>query len=209
MLDKIYQNVADRVPAKWKDKWNAWRYMAMLFNPRTHIRNIVGNVGFQPLRWTKGPGGGKPSRRGSPRSAAEGWDAPVVRGQSRSIGRGPIGQTCGTLSGNKYDGIRTEINSRRRIFPHRPLWRQAAKINSWALEAEDAIFKRITYADALAGYLQSNGVTAEQMRNNTVDHAASQPGAGLRGAGGTEGHLSGSEQGVGQGGADRPPWGRR
>lgn len=50
VLDKIYQNVADQVPAKWKDKWNAWRYMAMLFNPRTHIRNIVGNVGFQPLR---------------------------------------------------------------------------------------------------------------------------------------------------------------
>ena len=44
VLDKIYQNVADQVPAKWKDKWNAWRYMAMLFNPRTHIRNIVGNV---------------------------------------------------------------------------------------------------------------------------------------------------------------------
>ena len=39
----------------------------------------------------------------------------------------------------------------------------------WALEAEDAIFKRITYADTLAGYLQANGVTAEQMRNNTVD----------------------------------------
>ncbi|WP_202215720.1 hypothetical protein, partial [Flavonifractor plautii] len=72
------------------------------------------------------------------------------------------------LSGNKYDDIRTEINSRRRIFRTAPL-EAGRKINSWALEAEDAIFKRITYADALAGYLQSNGVTAEQMRNNTVD----------------------------------------
>ena len=59
-------------------------------------------------------------------------------------------------------------NSRRRTFRTAPL-EAGRKINSWALEAEDAIFKRITYADALAGYLQSNGVTAEQMRNNTVD----------------------------------------
>ena len=53
VLDKIKDNVAAQVPATWQDKWNAWRYMAMLFNPRTHIRNVVGNVGFQPLRWTK------------------------------------------------------------------------------------------------------------------------------------------------------------
>ena len=31
------------------DKWNAWRYMAMLGNPRTHVRNIVGNAGFAPV----------------------------------------------------------------------------------------------------------------------------------------------------------------
>lgn len=170
VLDKIYQNVADQVPAKWKDKWNAWRYMAMLFNPRTHIRNIVGNVGFQPLRWTK-------DRVAATIEAGVSKVSGGRLGRTKSFAANPAlykaawadwSNVRDVLSGNKYDDIRTEINSRRRIFRTAPL-EAGRKINSWALEAEDTIFKRITYADALAGYLQSNGVTAEQMRNNTVD----------------------------------------
>lgn len=170
VLDKIYQNVADQVPAKWKDKWNAWRYMSMLFNPRTHIRNIVGNVGFQPLRWTK-------DRVAATIEAGVSKVSGGRLGRTKSFAANPAlykaawadwSNVRDVLSGNKYDDIRTEINSRRRIFRTAPL-EAGRKINSWALEAEDAIFKRITYADALAGYLQSNGVTAEQMRNNTVD----------------------------------------
>lgn len=170
VLDKIYQNVADQVPAKWKDKWNAWRYMAMLFNPRTHIRNIVGNVGFQPLRWTK-------DRVAATIEAGVSKVSGGRLGRTKSFAANPAlykaawadwSNVRDVLSGNKYDDIRTEINSRRRIFRTAPL-EAGRKINSWALEAEDAIFKRITYADTLAGYLQANGVTAEQMRNNTVD----------------------------------------
>lgn len=170
VLDKIYQNVADQVPAKWKDKWNAWRYMAMLFNPRTHIRNIVGNVGFQPLRWTK-------DRVAAAIEAGVSKVSGGRLGRTKAFAANPAlykaawadwSNVRDVLSGNKYDDIRTEINSRRRIFRTTPL-EAARKGNSWALEAEDAIFKRITYADALAGYLQANGVTAEQMRNNTVD----------------------------------------
>lgn len=170
VLDKIKDNVAAQVPATWQDKWNAWRYMAMLFNPRTHIRNVVGNVGFQPLRWTKDrvaaaieagvskASGGKLERTKSftanPALYKAAW-ADWTNVQD-------------VLSGNKYDDIRSDINSRRRIFKTLPL-EAARKGNSAALEFEDAIFKRITYADALAGYLQANGVTAEQMQNNTVD----------------------------------------
>lgn len=170
VLDRIYQNVADQVPSTWRDKWNAWRYLAMLANPRTHVRNVAGNFFFQPLRIVKdrvaaaieagvsAAGGGKLQRTKSflisPELYRAAWsDWFSVRD---------------VLSGNKYDDIRSEINSRRRIFRFAPL--EAARTgNSWLLEFEDSIFKRITYADALAGYLQANGVTAEQMRNNTVD----------------------------------------
>ena len=47
------QDIADQVPATFLDKWNAWRYFAMLANPRTHIRNIVGNTIFIPAVRTK------------------------------------------------------------------------------------------------------------------------------------------------------------
>ena len=45
---EILTNIADQMPSTWLDKWNAWRYLAMLGNPRTHIRNIVGNAIFVP-----------------------------------------------------------------------------------------------------------------------------------------------------------------
>ena len=170
VLDKIYQNVADQIPSTWKDKWNAWRYLAMLGNPRTHIRNIAGNVFFQPLRIVK-------DRTAAAIEAGVSLASGGRLQRTKSFAANPAlykaawndwGNVRNVLSGNKYDDIRSEINSRRRIFRAKPL-ELARTGNSWLLEFEDTIFKRITYADALAGYLQANGVTAEQMQNNTVD----------------------------------------
>lgn len=170
VLDKIYQNVADQIPSTWKDKWNAWRYLAMLGNPRTHIRNIAGNVFFQPLRIVK-------DRTAAAIEAGVSLASGGRLQRTKSFAANPAlykaawndwDNVRNVLSGNKYDDIRSEINSRRRIFRAKPL-ELARTGNSWLLEFEDTIFKRITYADALAGYLQANGVTTEQMRTNTVD----------------------------------------
>lgn len=170
VLDKIYQNVADQVPATWKDKWNAWRYLAMLANPRTHVRNVVGNVGFQPLRMAKD-------------RVAAAIEAGVSRASGGKLQRtksfavnpelfraawGDWANVKETLSGSKYNDVKSQIESRRRVFTL-PVLEGMRKGNSSLLELEDAIFKRITYADALAGYLQANGVTADQIRDNTVD----------------------------------------
>ena len=172
VLDKIYQNVADQVPSTWRDKWNAWRYMAMLFNPRTHIRNTGGNLLFQPVRITKD-------------RVAAGLEQMVSAinpdfQRTKSFAASPglykaawndWKNVKDVLSGNKYDDIGSEINRRRTVFQSRaarPL-ELARRANSAALEYEDAVFKRFTYADALAGYLQANGVTAEQMNSGQVD----------------------------------------
>ena len=170
VMDRIYQNVADQVPSTWRDKWNAWRYLAMLANPRTHIRNVAGNLFFQPLRMVKD----------RTAAAIEAGVSALTGGKlerSKSFLTSPSLYKAAwndwqnvkdVLSGNKYDDVRSEIESRRNIFGFRPL-EFARTGNSWLLEFEDSIFKRITYADALAGYLQANGVSAEQVRNNTVD----------------------------------------
>lgn len=169
VMDRIYQNVADQVPSTWRDKWNAWRYLAMLANPRTHIRNVAGNLFFQPLRIVKD--------RTAAAIEAGLSKAGVNIERTKSFAASPDLYKAAwndwqnvkdVLSGNKYDDVRSEINSRRRVFRTAPL--EAARTgNSWALEFEDSIFKRITYADALAGYLQANGVSSEQVKNNTVD----------------------------------------
>ena len=37
-MTRAYAEIGKQVPSNWADKWNAWRYMAMLVNPTTHIR---------------------------------------------------------------------------------------------------------------------------------------------------------------------------
>lgn len=44
--NQAWKIVADHFDSSFMDKWNAWRYLSMLGNPRTHIRNFVGNSVF-------------------------------------------------------------------------------------------------------------------------------------------------------------------
>ena len=169
VMEEIYQNVADQVPSTWRDKWNAWRYLAMLGNPRTHIRNIVGNVGFQPVRIVKD----KIATAMEAAFSAAGLNVErtksfVVSPALYRAAWNDYSNAAGVLGGSKYDNVRGEIQNRRRVF-NTGVLEAARKGNGAALELEDAVFKRITYADALAGYLQANGVTAAQMESGQMD----------------------------------------
>lgn len=169
-LDAIYQNVADQIPSTWVDKWNAWRYLSMLGNPRTHIRNIAGNIGFIPVR------------------AAKDRIAAVIESGISAASKGKLKRTksftytpklyaaawkdfdnvSDVLGGSKYDDVSSIISDKRTIFKLKPL-EAARRGNSNLLSAEDMVFKRVTYAGALAGYLKSNGVTARQLSEGKVD----------------------------------------
>ena len=170
--EKIYQNVADQIPSNWRDKWNAWRYMAMLVNPRTHIRNVAGNLLFQPVRMVKDKvAATMETFVHAINPNFEKTKSFVANPDLYRAAWSDFKNVKDILSGNKYDDIRSEINSRRTVFGGvlgKPF--EAVRTgNSWALEAEDIIFKRLTYADALSGYLQSRGVTGEQLRSGNVD----------------------------------------
>ena len=172
VMEKIYQNVADQIPSNWRDKWNAWRYMAMLVNPRTHIRNVAGNLLFQPVRMVKDKvAATMETFVHAINPNFEKTKSFVANPDLYRAAWSDFKNVKDILSGNKYDDIRSEINSRRTVFGGvlgKPF--EAVRTgNSWALEAEDVIFKRLTYADALSGYLQSRGVTGEQLRSGNVD----------------------------------------
>ena len=176
VLDEIYQNVADQMPATWYEKWNAWRYLSMLANPRTHVRNMVGNVFFQPLRWTKDRIAGV-VEAGMQKS---GYDVERTKSFSLAgkelyrVAWADFDNVAKEMSGNRYSDARGEIQDRRAMLDS--VWRvktpwleKLRKFNGDALTAEDTLAKRVTYADALAGYLKANGVTAAQMADGSVD----------------------------------------
>lgn len=50
IAQEINQEVWEQVPVTWFEKFNELRHSSMLFNPKTHIRNVVGNTVFAAAR---------------------------------------------------------------------------------------------------------------------------------------------------------------
>lgn len=52
-LDRIKQNIADQIPSTFMDKFTALRYLNMLGNLKTQIKNVGGNAVMQAIRVMK------------------------------------------------------------------------------------------------------------------------------------------------------------
>lgn len=183
ILKEIYRDIGRQMPSRFIDRWNAWRYLAMLGNTRTHVRNIVGNAGFMPVVATKNlvgtaiesavyrVSGGKLNRSkalvwGGKQdrallSAAWGDYAKV---QEAALGSGKYSEFA---NANRY------IEEGRKIFGNTRsgLWNATGgraletfrKANSAALDVEDVWFSKPHYAYALSQYCKAHGITAEQI----------------------------------------------
>ena len=172
-LRDIYRDIGRQMPSRFRDKWNAWRYLAMLGNPRTHVRNVVGNAGFAPMVAVKDltataieeavyrVSGGKLERSKAMVGASKGDRALLsaawgdyAKVQETALGGGKYSDFA---NANKY------VEEGRTIFRLKPL-EAARKGNGAALDAEDVWFSKPHYAYAMAQYCKARGITAEQIR---------------------------------------------
>ncbi len=171
----IEQSVAQQINATWYEKLNNFRYLAMLGNPRTHVRNIVGNAFFVPVRAVKNTiaygleniadakinGGIERSKAIlNPNNAA---DAALVKYAMSDYEA--VQEVI--LSGGKYVDTFQGIDKSRTIYKTKIL-EAARKGNSAALDAEDAWFCKPAYANALAKWYKVNGISAEQLNTGNV-----------------------------------------
>lgn len=178
--ENIQQNIADQIPASWVDKLNAWRYLAMLGNPRTHIRNFLGTAFFSIPVMAKNvlstgieAGVDKLSKNGIQRTKAV--LNPLTNKQDRALLAIATADYANAseqiLAGGKYDDIFSGVSDKQTIFRFKPL-ETARKFNSKALDREDVLFAKPHYATALAGYLKANGISAVEFTNGSMSEAA-------------------------------------
>lgn len=179
-LTDIYRDIGRQMPSRLIDKWNAWRYLAMLGNARTHVRNIVGNAGFAPVvalkntiaigieAGTSRVTGGKLERSKTFAGGAEGKAlrkaaaADFAKIQDAALGGGKY---------SEFQNANKHIEEGRVIFQSKiPGLKQvskglewARKANSVALDAEDMWFSKPHYAHAMAQYCKAHGITAEMI----------------------------------------------
>lgn len=178
-LDAIYQDVANQMPVRWIDKLNAWRYLSMLGNPRTHVRNILGNLMFAPVRAAKDvvAAGLEAAFIRDPSQRTKAVNSRLLNAEDRARYAAAVADYAEVAdmisSGGKFQNDYNEIRSRQRIFKNDLL--EAARVkNSELLDAEDVWFSKPAYASALSQYLKAQGITAEQYLSEGFDKTAAQ-----------------------------------
>ena len=178
-MKEIYRDIGRQMPSRFIDKWNAWRYFSMLGNPRTHVRNIVGNVGFVPAVTVKNViGAGIESAANAVSGGKVGRTKAILTTKDAGLIKAAWGDYANireqALGSGKYNdnvNVRQEIEEGRTIFKPK-LLEAMRKFNSTALDAEDAWFSKPHYAAALAQFCKANGITAEQVAGGKGIEAA-------------------------------------
>lgn len=145
------KEIYEQIPATWADKWNSWRYLAMLLNPVTHIRNMASNLAMIPNAVLKN----------SISRALKNTDRSVVLKDEYKKAAERIMRDSSfekLISGNKYED--NKIRENRKVFNNKFLEWLRVK-NSDALSLEDSIFKRFYFKRALAGYMQRHNISPD------------------------------------------------
>ena len=163
ILKEITKDVARQIPATIKDKWTALRYLNMLGNLRTQVRNIAGNTGAGVTYWTKDEIGAALEHiflKKENRTKSFAVSMPQIKAASADF------DTVKNViqNGGKYNDVGAQkaefeqmVQDQRKIFRFAPL-EGYRKATNWAMEKGDVIFSKAAYARALAGFLKARGI---------------------------------------------------
>mgnify|MGYP003307668622 CR=1 FL=1 len=175
----LFQDIANKLPNTFVNKWNAWRYLSMLGNLRTHVRNVVGNVGFVPVRALKDTVAAITEEAWQAAHPGERRDKALLTLSAedkalRNIGKADF-KTAADLFETENMKSGDSISKIERLRPafgaDKAVWRwlsKAAEMNSDLLGWEDTVFKKSTYSSAFAQYMKANSVTAAMIENGEV-----------------------------------------
>lgn len=170
-LDAVYLDVARKVPPNWTDRLNAWRYFAMLSNPRTHIRNVLGNVIWGGM--LKGTN-----------TVSTGLQALMLPAEKRTRGikstpeakefaKQDYAAMKDVLSGGKYESAGSALERQIQRNALGPLSKVTNKVSS-ALETEDMWAKKPAYIRSMARFITARGWDPATMTGDQLELARNQ-----------------------------------
>lgn len=173
---EIEQTIADQIPSNWKLKLNNWRYLAMLGNLRTHVRNLGGNAFFSPVRMAK-QGLKAAGERLVLGKAGEGSYRTTAMlnpfsGDDRARWKAAWDSYDDDMeliqSGGKMATEKGKIENLRTVYDKAKFLEWLRRKNSDLLDREDTWFSRPAYAEALASFLKARGIDGDDFANGNV-----------------------------------------
>ena len=179
ILDEIYTDIAGQMPVTWMDKFNAWRYLAMLGNPRTHLRNFFGNILFSPLIMTKnilaasGEAGAAliAKARGKEHSRTKSLKGLFAGGETYKYAKADAKKIESILRGDGKYSEMSVIKQKQKVFKTLKFLNSWIDFNSKALEAEDWFALKKHYARALTSYMYANKLNGDNITSEQLEKA--------------------------------------
>ena len=191
----ITQYIGQNSPLTVSDALRNWRYFAMLANPVTHMRNLLGNtamLGGRVVKDTIAAGMENAAVRMGLMGADERTHA-VVLGQdadTRAFVRQLWEDNANAVQSGGRDGFQQTLDDARRKSPIRAI-DAAMRFNTngvensnnpflryVGLEKEDLLFLQTTFTAAAAQYIQAQGIdvrnVTRQQRGEIVNYATQQ-----------------------------------
>ncbi|MCI8879302.1 MAG: hypothetical protein HFH28_01105 [Clostridiaceae bacterium] len=173
VFDEIYTELAKQIPTTWADKWNAWRYLSMLGNPRTHIRNVLGNAAFEPAILVKNTVGTALEHvflpRGERTKSLSGL-LPRTGGEAMRFAQSDFQEMKELITGGGKMNPTDIIRERQRVFKMGWLeWVRKQNFNF--LEAEDGVFLEHHYVRAMTQYLKANQIDVKALDADSAEGA--------------------------------------
>ena len=156
--DAALDELAKQIPMNWKDRLTSFRMLSMLFNPRTHIRNVVGNALFVPAVGMKNKLAAIAEAMTLEKGERTKTLAPILNKSIREFAKMDAETMKGTLTGEAKFNESGSLVARQQ--------KGLAKLNGNLLELEDWLFLKGHYRRALGGWMQANGYTVEDVKNN-------------------------------------------
>lgn len=175
VVEAIYQAIGSQAPAGLKEKWDTWRYMCMLGNPKTQIRNLAGNAAMKPFAFVKDKlaagmetaleKAGVMSKEDRTKSITTDKDLlEFAKMDAKSEAAQDALKYSAKLGA---DASKDKMSENRQIFKSKGL-ETARKVVEYFPEAGDMIFKNGYYAKYLANYLTAQGVSIDDIQTGKV-----------------------------------------
>lgn len=164
IIDKITKDIAKQIPSTFGERFTALRYVNMLGNLKTQVRNVGGNVLMGATAWAKRKVQAATELTVSFLSSGkyERNTALAVSPKLFKEAMGDIANVKNTLQGEaKYSdsgkGIAKAIQDERQIFRLKGM-EFYRKATTALMEGGDTPFLNVQYASALAGWMKAHGV---------------------------------------------------
>ena len=163
-VEQFKQKVADQLKTSVEEKIDAWRYLSMLGNPKTHIRNIISNVAMKCTIAYKNALARTIETFAPINTRTKTWKKSSK--EVKQYAKNTAIEMKDVITGETKYGEQASIESKKRIFKFAPL-ENISNLNSNLLEAEDWLFSKSAFINTFQEYLTANGIkTMEDIKNN-------------------------------------------